>query len=111
MSKLDLLIGHHRRPKNWGSFPDKEVRVLTGITRDARHNDFLALQFKWATLPCPECSATGKAPNSAYGSSNIELVNCSACHTFGYYHYIEAVRNVSVGCGWLIAVASSFSAY
>ncbi len=108
----DLLLEHYRQPHNWGSVPDKEVpQYLIGITKKEADNDFLALSFKWAMLPCPECSGTGKVPNSACGSSDIEFVNCSFCHTFGSYYYIESVRHVSVGCGWLIASSSWFSEY
>ncbi|MDO8466788.1 MAG: iron-sulfur cluster assembly scaffold protein [bacterium] len=111
MANIDALIAHYQRPKNWGSFPDGTERVLTGIDKVECYNDFLALQFKWAMLPCPECSGAGKVPNAASDSEDIEFVNCANCHEFGTRYYIEAVRHVSVGCGWLIAVASWFSEY
>lgn len=111
MNNLNLLISHYQRPRNWGSFHHKTERVLTGISRSDGYNDFLALQFQWATLPCSECSATGKAPNAAYGSSDIEYVNCSFCRASGFYYYVQAIRHVSVGCGWLISLASWFSEY
>ena len=111
MANIDDLLPYYQKPRNWGSFEGKESRVLIGIAKSDQYNDFLALEFKWAMLPCPECSGTGKAPNSAYGSSDIEFVNCSFCQAFGSYYYIEAVHHVSVGCGWLIAAASWFSEY
>ncbi len=107
----DLLLEHYRKPRNWGSFPDREARILTGIAKKELYNDFLALSFKWEMLPCLECSATGKAPNSAYGSSDVEFVNCSFCLAFGSCYYIEAVKHVSIGCSWLIAASSWFSGY
>ncbi|MEK7640759.1 MAG: iron-sulfur cluster assembly scaffold protein [Patescibacteria group bacterium] len=111
MSSYEELAGHCRQPKNWGSFPDRTERVLTGASNLELYSDQLYLQFKWATLLCPECFGTGKAANSAYGSSDIEFVNCSACRTFGSLYYIEAVHHVSVGCVWLIGASSWFSEY
>ncbi len=111
MSDTEDLIRHHQQPKNWGSFPDKTERVIHGNSHLDLYNDTLCLSFKWSMLPCPECSGTGKAPNSAYGSSDIEFVNCSACRTFGSLYYVEAVRHISVGCTWLIAASSWFSEY
>ncbi|TSC82327.1 MAG: hypothetical protein G01um101419_598 [Parcubacteria group bacterium Gr01-1014_19] len=111
MSADEELLRHYQQPKNWGSFPEKTKSVLIGQDRSELYNDFLSLSFRWAMLPCPECFGAGKAANSAYGSSDIEFVNCSACHTFGSIYYIEAVHHVSVGCGWLIASSSWFSEY
>src|SRR3972149_10132913 len=111
MDNLDSLLDHYQRPRNWGSFPDRTERVLTGIDKLECYNDFLALQFQWAMLPCSGCSGTRKVPDAASGSCDIEFVNCANCHASGSYYRIEAVRHVSVGCGWLIAVSSWFSEY
>jgi NifU-like protein involved in Fe-S cluster formation len=113
MDNTDALVLHYQNPKNPGKFfsSEQELRVLTGESHLELYNDSLSLKFKWVLLPCPQCSTTGKVPNAASGGSDIEFVNCSYCLAFGSYYYIESVRYLSKGCGWLMASASWFSEY
>lgn len=108
MTFSDELTDHYQNPRNRGSFYGNKNFYLIGQAEGKPYNDFLSMSFEIFRSDCPVCQATGKVPNAASDSCDIEFVNCDHCYA-GAHWVIGEIRHVSDGCGFIVAIASWLS--
>lgn len=110
MTFCDELVDHYQNPRNRGSFYDNNNFYLIGQAEGKPYNDFLSMSFEIFRSDCSVCQATGKVPSAVSDSCDIEFVNCSHCYD-GAHWVIGEIRHVSIGCGFIVAIASWLSEY